>query len=91
MFSKGKLQTFQLFNRSQHLHDIPRVFNDPSSTPEAIEKAGEKFILSLYTKTGKTTGNNTLNDHRFQCFNVLVGQASNAVILSRLPPTIDAA
>lgn len=31
------------------------------------------------------------NKHRFVCFNKLVGQAKNAVILAKLPPTSSAA
>ena len=65
-FGKGKLQIIQLFNRSQHLHDIPTVFNDPASTREVIEQASEKFIHAVYTKIWQTAGSDNLNDRRFQ-------------------------
>ncbi|GBL81705.1 hypothetical protein AVEN_93482-1 [Araneus ventricosus] len=86
---KGKLQAVQLFNRDKYLQDIPDIFNNPKSSYTYIERAGEKFIIALYNNTKKEE--NSLNRMRYDCFNQLVGQASSAVLLSKLPSTTEAA
>ncbi|GBM14442.1 hypothetical protein AVEN_246602-1 [Araneus ventricosus] len=52
-YRKGKLQAVQLFNHSKYLQDIPEIFNDPKSTYNEIEGAGERFIIALYSNTKK--------------------------------------
>ncbi|GBM76864.1 hypothetical protein AVEN_3918-1 [Araneus ventricosus] len=45
--------------------------------------------MALYSNTKKEE--NSLNKMRYDCFNQLVGQASSAILLSKLPPTTEAA
>ncbi|GBN23100.1 hypothetical protein AVEN_251869-1 [Araneus ventricosus] len=52
-YGKGKLQAVQFFNHSKYLQDIPEIFNNPKSTYIVIEKAGERFIIALYSNTKK--------------------------------------
>ncbi|GBN86889.1 hypothetical protein AVEN_130173-1 [Araneus ventricosus] len=52
-YGKGKLQAVQLFNHSKYLQDIPEIFNNPKSTYTKIERAGERFIIALYSNTKK--------------------------------------
>lgn len=87
-FGKGKQQHVQTFNREKDLDSIVDVFNNPKSTPEEIEKAGETFVLELY-KLQSSEG--SLSEQRYACFNKLVGQANSTVLLSKLPPTSAAA
>ncbi|GBM86085.1 hypothetical protein AVEN_269260-1 [Araneus ventricosus] len=86
---KGKLQAVQLFNRSKYLQDIPEIFNNPKSTYTDIERAGERFIFALYSNPKKE--GSSLNKMRYDCFNQFVGQASSAILLSKLPPTTETA
>ncbi|GBM10031.1 hypothetical protein AVEN_24013-1 [Araneus ventricosus] len=88
-YGKGKLQAVQLFNCSKYLKDIPGIFNNPKSTYIDIETAGERFILALHSNTMKEES--SLNKMRYDCFNQLVGQASSAIHLSKLPPNTVAA
>ncbi|GBM30435.1 hypothetical protein AVEN_203010-1 [Araneus ventricosus] len=88
-YGKRKLQVVQLFNRSKYLQDIPEIFNNPKSTYTDIERAGERFIFALYSNTKKEES--SLNKMRYDCFNQFVGQASSAILLPKLPPTIEAA
>ena len=88
-YGKGKIHAVKLFNRSEYLHDVPKIFNNPNSTSDDIERAGERFIIALYNSMKKEE--NSLNKLRYVCFNKLVGQASAAVVLSKLPPTTEAA
>ncbi|GBN62220.1 hypothetical protein AVEN_36284-1 [Araneus ventricosus] len=53
LYGKGKLQAVQLFNLSKYLYDIPEIFNNPKSTYNEIERAGERFIIALYSNTKK--------------------------------------
>ncbi|GBM23732.1 hypothetical protein AVEN_257640-1 [Araneus ventricosus] len=71
------------------LKDIPEIFNNPKSTYIDVERAGERFIIALYNNTKKEESN--LNKMRYDCFNKLVGQASSAVLLTKLHPTTEAA
>lgn len=84
LFGKGKAQTITLLNNRNDLADVVSVFNNPESTKEEVATAGERFMLALYKAPKKEK---SLNHQRFLTFNNLVGQSSNAVILSRLPPT----
>ncbi|GBL97464.1 hypothetical protein AVEN_162930-1 [Araneus ventricosus] len=52
-YRKGKLQAVQLFNISKYLQDIPEIFNNPKSTYTEIERAGERFIIALYSNKKK--------------------------------------
>ncbi|GBL81433.1 hypothetical protein AVEN_143713-1 [Araneus ventricosus] len=52
-YVKGKLQAVQLFNHIKYLQDIPEIFNNPKSTYTEIERAGERFIIALYSNTKK--------------------------------------
>ncbi|GBL85923.1 hypothetical protein AVEN_63234-1 [Araneus ventricosus] len=52
-YGMGKLQAVQLFNLSKYLQDIPEIFNNPKSTYTEIERAGERFIIALYSNTKK--------------------------------------
>ncbi|GBN54387.1 hypothetical protein AVEN_89015-1 [Araneus ventricosus] len=52
-YGKGKLQAVQLFNLSKYLQDIPEIFNNPKSTYTEIERAGERFIIALYSNKKK--------------------------------------
>ncbi|GBO10170.1 hypothetical protein AVEN_87066-1 [Araneus ventricosus] len=52
-YGKGKLQAIQLFNRIKYLQDIPEIFNNPKSTYTDIERAGDRFIIALYSNTKK--------------------------------------
>ena len=88
-YGKGKLQALQLIKSNTDLQDIPDVFNNPYSKYDDIERAGERFIKALYSNTKNEESN--LNAMRYICFNKLVSQASAAVVLSKLPPTIEAA
>ncbi|GBM69548.1 hypothetical protein AVEN_219182-1 [Araneus ventricosus] len=49
----------------------------------------QKFIIALYSNTKKEES--SLNKMKYDCFNQLVGQASSAILLSKLPPTTEAA
>ncbi|GBM60370.1 hypothetical protein AVEN_79962-1 [Araneus ventricosus] len=71
------------------MQDIPEIFNNPKSTYTDIERAGERFIFALYSNTKKEES--SLNKMRYDCFNRLVGQANSALLLSKLPPTTEAA
>ncbi|GBM95878.1 hypothetical protein AVEN_135371-1 [Araneus ventricosus] len=88
-YGKGKLQAVQLFNSNKYLQDIPEIFSYPKSSYTDIERSGEKFIIVLYSNTKKKE--NSLNKMSYDCFNKLVGQASSAILLSKLPPTTEAA
>ncbi|GBL65828.1 hypothetical protein AVEN_91899-1 [Araneus ventricosus] len=52
-YGKEKLQAVQLSNHSKYLQDIPEIFNNPKSTYAEIERAGERFIIALYSNTKK--------------------------------------
>ncbi|GBM06937.1 hypothetical protein AVEN_239648-1 [Araneus ventricosus] len=52
-YGKGKLQAMQFFNHSKYLQGIPEIFNNPKSTYTEIERAGERFIIALYSNTKK--------------------------------------
>ncbi|GBN25977.1 hypothetical protein AVEN_233846-1, partial [Araneus ventricosus] len=54
-YGKRKLQAVQLFNHSKYLQDIPEILNNPKSTYTEIERAGERFIIALYSNTKKVT------------------------------------
>ncbi|GBM70141.1 hypothetical protein AVEN_210261-1 [Araneus ventricosus] len=84
IYGKGKLQAVQLFNRSKYLQDIPEIF-----TYTGIERTGERFIFALYSNTKNEES--SLNKMMYDCFNQLVSQASSAILLSKLPPTTEAA
>ncbi|GBN30715.1 hypothetical protein AVEN_162451-1 [Araneus ventricosus] len=65
----------------------PLYFSGPAYTD--IERAGERFIIALYSNTKKEES--SLNKMRDDCFNKLIGQASSAILLPKLPPTTEAA
>ncbi|GBN82568.1 hypothetical protein AVEN_135814-1 [Araneus ventricosus] len=88
-YGKGELQAVQLFNRSKYLQYIPEIFNNPKSTYTGIERSGERFIFALYSNTKKEE--RSLNKMRYDCFNQFVAQVSSAILLSKLPPTTEAA
>ncbi|GBM25559.1 hypothetical protein AVEN_272553-1 [Araneus ventricosus] len=50
-------------------------------------KEQERSSSSHFTATEESS----LNKMRYDCFNKLVGQASSAILLSKLPPTTEAA
>ncbi|GBM19294.1 hypothetical protein AVEN_227296-1 [Araneus ventricosus] len=52
-YGKGKLQAVQLFNHSKFFQDIPEIFNNTKSTYTEIERAGEMFIIALYSNMKK--------------------------------------
>lgn len=54
-YGKGKIHAVQLFNRSEYLHDVPNIFNNPNSTYDDIERAGERFLIALYNSMKKKT------------------------------------
>ncbi|GBN02724.1 hypothetical protein AVEN_206632-1 [Araneus ventricosus] len=85
IYGKGKLQAVQLFNRSKYMQDIPEIFNNPKSTYTDIERAG------VHHRIAQQHEESSLNKMKYECFNQLVGQASSAIILSKLPPTTEAA
>ncbi|GBM75059.1 hypothetical protein AVEN_197427-1 [Araneus ventricosus] len=49
----------------------------------------QEFIIALYSNTQKEES--SLNKMRYDCFNQQVGQANSAILLSKLPPTTEAA
>ncbi|GBM67583.1 hypothetical protein AVEN_73712-1 [Araneus ventricosus] len=46
-------QAVQLFNLNKYLQNILEIFNNPKSTYNEIESAGERFIITLYSNTKK--------------------------------------
>ncbi|GBN92228.1 hypothetical protein AVEN_251500-1 [Araneus ventricosus] len=52
-YGMGKLQAVQLFNLSKYLRDILEILNKPKSTYTEIKRAGERFIIALYSNTKK--------------------------------------
>ncbi|GBN34735.1 hypothetical protein AVEN_248097-1 [Araneus ventricosus] len=52
-YRKGKLRAVQLFIHSKYLQDIPEIFNNPKSTYNEIQRAGEMFMIALYSNTKK--------------------------------------
>jgi len=63
------------------------IFMSPSSSKEAIEKAGEKALLVIY---GCPTSPN-LNSARVKKFQVMVATSAGYVPPEKLPPTTEAA
>ncbi|KAK3735834.1 hypothetical protein QZH41_007479 [Actinostola sp. cb2023] len=63
------------------------IFMSPSSSKEAIEKAGEKALLVIY---GCPTSPN-LNSARVKKFQVMVATSAEYVPPEKLPPTTEAA
>ena len=64
------------------------IFNNESSSPEEIERAGEKYLLTLYKAPTHIT---SLNKLRHDVFQKTAASNKKQVQLARLPPTIDAA
>ncbi|GBO24690.1 hypothetical protein AVEN_272654-1, partial [Araneus ventricosus] len=52
-YGNGKLRAVKLFNHSKYFQDIPEIFNNSKSTYTEIERAGERFIIALYSNTKK--------------------------------------
>ncbi|GBM80233.1 hypothetical protein AVEN_25312-1 [Araneus ventricosus] len=82
---KGKTTSSRLLNHGKYLQDIPEIFNNPKSTCTEIERAGEVHRI---VQQHEESSSNKMRHNRF---NELVGQASSAILFSKLPPTTEAA
>ena len=47
LFQKGKIKHLKTVKKHPKLHDSLLIFNNDSSSPEEIECAGEKYLLTL--------------------------------------------
>ncbi|GBL83415.1 hypothetical protein AVEN_110714-1 [Araneus ventricosus] len=74
-YGKGELQAVQLFNHSKYFQDTLRSLITLN-----------QLILRLKDQHEESC----LNKMRYDCFNKLVGEASSAILFSKLPPTIEA-
>jgi len=88
IFQQGKLKHFKTVQAHPELNDSLLVFNNESSTPEAILRAGEEYLLKLYKAPANVK---SLNQYRYEIFRKIVASSKQQVKLSRLPPTIVAA
>ncbi|XP_029341748.1 uncharacterized protein LOC100571724 isoform X2 [Acyrthosiphon pisum] len=88
LFQQGKIKHLKTVKKHQELHDALLIFNNESSSPEEIERAGEKYLLALYKAPAHIT---SLNKLRHDVFQKTAASNKKQVQLARLPPTIDAA
>ncbi|XP_028418322.1 uncharacterized protein LOC114543611 [Dendronephthya gigantea] len=91
LYRQGKKKAFNLLQKNEELRrEVVSVFNDPTSSPDSVSSAGEKFLLALYSAPKSTT---SLNDHRHKRFMKAVANCpvNNQMQLAALPPTSAAA
>lgn len=88
LFQTGKIKHLKTVQQHPELHDLLLIFNNESSSPEEIERAGEKYLLALYKAPAHIT---SLNNLRHHIFHKTAAFNQKQVELARLPPTIDAA
>ena len=66
LYRQGKKKAFNLLQKNEKLRrDMVNVFNDPTSSPDSVSSAGQRFLLALYGAPKSTT---SLNDHRHNRF-----------------------
>jgi len=58
LFKKGKLKHLKTVQKHPELHHSLLIFNNESSSPEEIERAGEKYLLTLYKAPAHITSLN---------------------------------
>ncbi|KAF0706902.1 Uncharacterized protein FWK35_00033648, partial [Aphis craccivora] len=83
----GKIKHLKIVQKHPELHDSLLIFNNESSSLEEIERAGEKYLLTLYKAPAHIT---SLNKLRHDVFQKTAASNKKKVQLARLPPTIDA-
>jgi len=88
LFQKGKIKHLKTVQKHPELHDSLLIFNNESSSPEEIERAGEKYLLALYKAPAHIK---SLNILRHDVFQRTAASNKKQVQLARLPPTVDAA
>jgi len=81
-FKQGKIKHLKTVQKHPELHDSLLIFNNESSSQEEIERAGEKYLLTLYKAPAHIISLNKLKHDIFQ---------KTQVQVARLPPTIDGA
>ena len=89
-FRRGKALAFKVIDNEKDLSYLD-VFTSPTSTPDQVASAGEKFLLSTYNAPKKAE---TLDDLRFEFYKRRVKKtltSKTGFELRSLPPTSDSA
>jgi len=85
---KGKIKHLKKVQKHSELYDSLLIINNESSSPEEIERAGEKYLLTLYKAPAHIK---SLNKLRHDVFQRTAASNKKKVQLARLLLTIDAA
>ncbi|GBP51471.1 hypothetical protein EVAR_44446_1 [Eumeta japonica] len=57
------------FENNSDLNEVIEVFKNPNVDPEVIAKAGERFLIALYSYSDvKSRKSTSLNNYRYACF-----------------------
>ena len=88
LYKKGKIKSLRLLQNNQVLREQMKIFNQKDATRNAIEYAGEKFIIKWYGSKSKS-----LNELRYFMYNRIIAKKklSTFIQLASLPPTSTAA
>ena len=86
IFGQGRNKFLKVFQNSEDLHHVVKVFQDESADSDTIAAAGEQFLTTLY---GAHQKNISLDVLRYQHF--IRSATRNKFNLASLPPTAAAA
>ena len=87
LYNVGKATILKKFKANTTLHQSAEIFNNPNSTAEEIESAGERALVNIYN--GKS--NESLNTLRYRRYCEKVATNTSQVEPRTLPPTSAAA
>ena len=89
VYRQGKHKAFNLVHK-KHESDVLKIFNNPASSHDEIQKAGETFLLKLYGAPNHCT---SLDAYRYIAYKKAISRTSlsSSFQLAALPPTSAAA
>ena len=90
LFNQGKTKFINVLRKNPNLSEVIQAFKNPNADPEIIAKAGERFLLELYSYSDvKNKKSMSLNDYRYECF--IKSAYKSKFNIASLPPTEAAA
>lgn len=90
LFYQGKMKFIKVLRKKPYLNEVIEVFKNPNADPEVIAKAGERFIVELYSYSDvKNRKSTSLNNYRYACFTA--SAYKRKFNIASLPPTEAAA
>ncbi|GBP59015.1 hypothetical protein EVAR_15016_1 [Eumeta japonica] len=89
-FIKEKLNLLKYSEKNPDLNEVIEVFKNPNADPEVIAKAGERFLIELYSYSDvKERKSTSINNYRYACFTASAHKINFSI--ASLPPTEAAA